>query len=271
MKYAPPAIPKPRVNAKTKISAVSTYLEELSKEDHSEEKVELLEQKKWMLSNGSLVVMQGETQKYWKHEIPRLVVLCRIHRKNPDLMLFASVIPSGNPRSKTEESASLFDNWSECLREVRQVLSTSYSLSESAVCGTLRFQNLQVVTCLVLRRQLNPSDLPEKRLLSSESDTINTVTPLTTRRHWWHVYLRPWGFKSACRLTSTPRSQYLVTIVHCQIFCGNLFERIMILLTQSGKRSDATGTGTLFTKSPKNCFAPINPKSIPKSKTPIYF
>jgi len=28
-------------------------------------------QKRWTLAPGSLVVMQGETQKFWKHEIPK--------------------------------------------------------------------------------------------------------------------------------------------------------------------------------------------------------
>lgn len=27
--------------------------------------------KRWTLESGSLVVMQGDTQKYWKHEIPK--------------------------------------------------------------------------------------------------------------------------------------------------------------------------------------------------------
>lgn len=27
--------------------------------------------KKWILANGSLVVMQGDTQSHWKHEIPK--------------------------------------------------------------------------------------------------------------------------------------------------------------------------------------------------------
>lgn len=31
-----------------------------------------LRSKKWQLENGSLVVMQGETQRYWKHAIVRL-------------------------------------------------------------------------------------------------------------------------------------------------------------------------------------------------------
>lgn len=30
-----------------------------------------LYEKKWILENGSLVVMQGETQQFWKHEIPK--------------------------------------------------------------------------------------------------------------------------------------------------------------------------------------------------------
>ena len=31
------------------------------------------EKQKWTLANGSLVVMQGTTQQYWKHEIPKYV------------------------------------------------------------------------------------------------------------------------------------------------------------------------------------------------------
>lgn len=31
----------------------------------------LVERKSWILQPGSLVVMQGETQRYWKHEIPK--------------------------------------------------------------------------------------------------------------------------------------------------------------------------------------------------------
>jgi len=30
-------------------------------------------QKSWLLESGSLVVMQGETQMHWKHEIPKYV------------------------------------------------------------------------------------------------------------------------------------------------------------------------------------------------------
>lgn len=30
--------------------------------------------KRWTLETGSLVVMQGDTQKYWKHEIPKFFV-----------------------------------------------------------------------------------------------------------------------------------------------------------------------------------------------------
>jgi hypothetical protein len=30
-----------------------------------------VERKSWILEPGSLVVMQGETQRYWKHEIPK--------------------------------------------------------------------------------------------------------------------------------------------------------------------------------------------------------
>ena len=32
------------------------------------------ERQKWLLANGSLVVMQGTTQQYWKHEIPKYVL-----------------------------------------------------------------------------------------------------------------------------------------------------------------------------------------------------
>jgi len=33
--------------------------------------------KSWVLQSGSLVVMQGETQKYWKHGIPKQVSFLR--------------------------------------------------------------------------------------------------------------------------------------------------------------------------------------------------
>lgn len=46
-------------------------------EDLSEDGAEIvtLDQKTWTLASGSLVVMQGDTQRYWKHEIPKYVVL----------------------------------------------------------------------------------------------------------------------------------------------------------------------------------------------------
>lgn len=36
---------------------------------------ELLRKKSWKLLSGSLVVMQGTTQEFWKHEIPKWVLL----------------------------------------------------------------------------------------------------------------------------------------------------------------------------------------------------
>jgi alkylated DNA repair dioxygenase AlkB len=45
-------------------------------EDPSEYSTEIgtVDQKTWTLASGSLVVMQGDTQRYWKHEIPKYVV-----------------------------------------------------------------------------------------------------------------------------------------------------------------------------------------------------
>lgn len=40
------------------------------------------EKKKWALANGSLVVMQGDTQRNWKHEIPKCVA-CLMRRPTP--------------------------------------------------------------------------------------------------------------------------------------------------------------------------------------------
>lgn len=49
-----------------RLGTSSRYLEE--------DKPPALPQKKqWMMDPGSLVVMQGETQRFWKHEIPKSV------------------------------------------------------------------------------------------------------------------------------------------------------------------------------------------------------
>lgn len=51
--------------------------------------------KKWLLKNGSLVVMQGETQRYWKHAIPKLV--------RPPYISMSLMIGSESRRSREVE------------------------------------------------------------------------------------------------------------------------------------------------------------------------
>lgn len=62
---APASAKKPvKSKGKTKTQEPCTETAELSGDD-------LLYYKKWMLENGSLVVMQGTTQQHWKHQIPK--------------------------------------------------------------------------------------------------------------------------------------------------------------------------------------------------------
>lgn len=42
--------------------------------EEPDENAGTVDQKKWTLASGSLVVMQGDTQRYWKHEIPKYVL-----------------------------------------------------------------------------------------------------------------------------------------------------------------------------------------------------
>lgn len=43
-------------------------------EEEPDEDDATVDLKKWALASGSLVVMQGDTQRYWKHEIPKYVL-----------------------------------------------------------------------------------------------------------------------------------------------------------------------------------------------------
>ena len=63
---APASSKKPvKSKVKTKTPEPSIETEEKLDEDG------LLYYKKWTLENGSLVVMQGQTQQHWKHQIPK--------------------------------------------------------------------------------------------------------------------------------------------------------------------------------------------------------
>ncbi|GAA5849050.1 hypothetical protein JCM5353_004144 [Sporobolomyces roseus] len=62
---APASTKKPvKSRGKTKTQEPCTETTESGEDD-------LLYYKKWMLENGSLVVMQGTTQQHWKHQIPK--------------------------------------------------------------------------------------------------------------------------------------------------------------------------------------------------------
>lgn len=65
-------LPPPSVSALIKKYREEDARKNGEKLDEKEEgPAPLLYYKKWTLRNGSLVVMQGDTQLHWKHQIPR--------------------------------------------------------------------------------------------------------------------------------------------------------------------------------------------------------
>ncbi|KDE03165.1 hypothetical protein MVLG_06322 [Microbotryum lychnidis-dioicae p1A1 Lamole] len=67
MTHAPPANYSRRDKGESKSATIPHNSDHEGEEDGSV----LLKSHKWKLHHGSLVVMQGETQTYWKHEIPK--------------------------------------------------------------------------------------------------------------------------------------------------------------------------------------------------------
>ncbi|SCZ96108.1 BZ3500_MvSof-1268-A1-R1_Chr8-1g10010 [Microbotryum saponariae] len=67
MTHAPPARYSRRDKGESKSATIPHNPDQEGEEDGSV----LLRPHKWKLHHGSLVVMQGETQTYWKHEIPK--------------------------------------------------------------------------------------------------------------------------------------------------------------------------------------------------------
>ena len=60
-----------RLIATVSVGAERTFI--MTHDDASAHPDNELYKKRWTLANGSLFVMQGETQKHWKHEIVRLL------------------------------------------------------------------------------------------------------------------------------------------------------------------------------------------------------